>query len=84
MSVDLESVDWRLVGAARNPLSRKFKAPNKIDYLIKASRFEQVGKPDSAKIARRAAELVNQLTGGKRHDKDNRGTRTGSPTARIP
>ncbi len=61
MSVALESVNWRAFGAQKNPHSRKFKKPNRIDYLLKAIRFEKEGKSDSAKIACRAAELANQL-----------------------
>lgn len=51
MSVELVGTNWRLVGAAANPHSRKFMKPNAIDYKLKAQRFEADGKIDLMNIA---------------------------------
>lgn len=61
MSVELVGTDWRLFGASKNPLSRKFKTPNRIDYLIKEVRCKHNGREDLAEIALDAAAHVNQL-----------------------
>ncbi len=65
MSVELVGTDWSLFGASKNPSSRKFKMPNRIDYLIKESRCKHNGREDLAELALDAAKHVNQLEGNR-------------------
>ena len=52
-----------LIGAARNPLSRKYKKPSAIDYKMKAQRFEADGKTDLMNIALDEAFHIAQAKG---------------------
>lgn len=71
------SVDWRFIGEAKGK-GRKFKTPNRIDYLIKEDRCKHNGREDLAETALNAAKHVNQL-----EDNDDDNSDRGNHRSRV-